>query len=170
VLGKCPKARRFYDVNLRPDSYTPDLVFDLMSRASVVKVNEEEVGTIRSMFSDPADSLEQFCRDYARKFGWEAVCVTLGAGGCVLLMDGVFVTSPGYNVPVVDTIGAGDAFAAALAHGLVARWEPARIADFANRVGALVASRAGATPSWSLEEASLSVARSRLLDVEVGRA
>ena len=154
VLRRCPEARRFYDVNLRMDSYTPDLVSDLMSRATVVKVNEEEVGTIRSMFSDPAASLEQFCRDYAHKFGWEAVCVTRGAAGCVLLMQGTFVASPGYNVPVVDTIGAGDAFAAGLAHGLVAGWAPDKIADFANRVGALVASRAGATPSWSFEEAA----------------
>jgi fructokinase len=152
VLRKCPAARRFYDVNLRADSYSADLVFDLMSRATVVKVNEDEVGTIRSMFSDPAASLEQFCRDYACKFGWQAVCVTRGAEGCVLLVDGTFVTSPGYPVAVVDTIGAGDAFAAALAHGLIAGWRPEKVADFANRVGALVASRAGATPSWALEE------------------
>ena len=154
VLRKCPAARRFYDVNLRADSYTPDLVYDLMSRATVVKVNEDEVGTIRSMFLEPAVSLEQFCRDYARKFGWEAVCVTCGAAGCVLLMDGTLVTSPGYSVPVVDTIGAGDAFAAGLAHGLTAGWNPDRVADFANRLGALVATRHGATPAWRVEEAT----------------
>jgi fructokinase len=154
VLKRCSAARRLYDVNLRADSYKPDLVRDLMSRATVVKVNEDEVAMITSMFSDRAESLQQFCRNYARQFGWEAVCVTRGAEGCALLVEDTFVTSPGYQVPVADTIGAGDAFAAALAHGLVAEWEPGKIADFANRVGALLASRVGATPPWTLAEAA----------------
>lgn len=154
ILDRCPSTRRFYDVNLRSDSYEPELVRDLMARANVIKVNDEEVSMITSMFSDPAESLEQFCRNYARKFGWEAVCVTGGAEGCVLLVQDEFVASPGYPVPVVDTIGAGDAFAAALAHGLEAGWKPDKIGDFANRVGALIASRAGATPPWTIQEAA----------------
>lgn len=153
VLERCPGARRFYDVNLRADSYEPDLVRDLMAGATIIKVNDDEVSMITSMLLEPAETLEQFCRNYARKFGWEAVCVTRGAEGCVLLVGDTFVSSMGYKVPVVDTIGAGDAFAAALAHGLVAGWAPHKIADFANRVGALVASRAGATPRWTIEEA-----------------
>lgn len=153
VLDGCHAGRRFYDVNLRTDSYSPDLVHDLMSLATVIKVNDDEVGMIASMFSGKSGSIEQFCRDYARQFGWEAVCVTRGAHGCLLLMADTFVASSGYPVRVADTIGSGDAFAAALAHGLVAGWNPDKIADFANRVGALVASRAGATPSWTLEEA-----------------
>lgn len=154
ILDRCPAARRFYDVNLRADSYEPDLVRDLMARATVVKLNDDELAMIASMFSEPAESLEQFCRKYAHKLGWEAVCVTRGAEGCVLLVGDTFVSSAGFKVPVADTIGAGDAFAAALAHGLEARWDPGKVADFANRIGALVASRAGATPQWTVEEAA----------------
>ena len=51
------------------------------------------------------------------------------------------------------TVGAGDAFAAAFMHGLSLSWPAAEIASFANRVGALVASRHGAIPAWTLEEA-----------------
>jgi len=53
---------------------------------------------------------------------------------------------------VADTVGAGDAFAAALLHGLDAGWPALEVADFANRLGALVASRSGGTPEWSLAE------------------
>ena len=53
---------------------------------------------------------------------------------------------------VVDTVGAGDGFAAAFVHGLGAGWSAAKTGDFANRLGALVASRAGAVPEWSLGE------------------
>ncbi|HEY0565427.1 MAG TPA: PfkB family carbohydrate kinase, partial [Terriglobales bacterium] len=50
------------------------------------------------------------------------------------------------------TVGSGDAFAAALLHGLDQEWEPERIGRFANAAGALVASRSGANPDWTVEE------------------
>ena len=59
---------------------------------------------------------------------------------------------PGYRVQVADTVGAGDAFSAAFLHGLNAGWPAAQIGDFANRLGALVASRPGGAAPWSLEE------------------
>jgi fructokinase len=154
VIDSCPTAVRFYDVNLRPDSYELALVQELMSQADVVKMNEEEVRVIGEIFGAPPDPLEQFCRACAMKYGWKALCVTRGAEGCAILKEDKFVESKGYKVPVADTIGAGDAFAAAFAHGLISGWETGAIADFANRVGALVASRAGATPDWTLDEAA----------------
>lgn len=152
LLDSNPGARRFYDVNLRADCYDASLVRDLMSQATIVKLNEHEVTEIRRLMGEPRDSLEEFCRSYSRSFGWEAVCVTCGAEGCVLLMGDEYVTAKGYPVKVVDTVGAGDAFAAAFVHGLGAGWPAMEIADFANRVGAIVASRPGAIPKWSLEE------------------
>lgn len=154
LLRRCRAHHHFYDVNLRADSYEPDLVRELMSHATVVKVNDDEVRAIAEMFARPIHSLEHFCRSYSQKFRWEAVCVTRGAQGCVLLMKEIFVVHAGYAVTVADTVGAGDAFAAAFAHGLVSGWGASQTADFANRVGALVASRAGATPGWTLEEAA----------------
>jgi len=47
-------------------------------------------------------------------------------------------------------VGAGDAFAAAFLHGLECGWQPRRIAAFANQVGAIMASRPGGIPEWSL--------------------
>jgi fructokinase len=59
-------------------------------------------------------------------------------------MDGARYDCPGYPVKVADTVGAGDAFSAAFLHGLDQGWPPARIGDFANRIGAEAASRSGA--------------------------
>jgi len=152
LLEALPAPRRLYDVNLRKDCYTAELVADLLRRASVVKLNEDEMAALAAMLGLPADA-ERFSRALAGRYGLEAVCVTHGAAGCSLLSDSEFVRAAGYRVPVADTVGAGDAFAAALVHGLSAGWETARVADFANRVGALVASRDGGTPLWRLEEA-----------------
>jgi fructokinase len=69
-----------------------------------------------------------------------------------MLRGDEYVEAAGRPVEVADPVGAGDAFAAAFLHGLVFEWPVARIADFANRVGALVASRHGAIPAWTMIE------------------
>jgi fructokinase len=145
-------ARRFYDVNLRPNSYTPALVCELLREATAVKLNDVEVASVERFLGWSHAGLEEFCRCGAREFGWEAVSVTRGERGCAVLVDGIYEEHAGYRVPVADTVGAGDAFAAAFLHGLGAGWSAAQIAEFSNRLGAVVASRAGAIPAWTLED------------------
>lgn len=129
LLQACPRARRFYDINLRRDNWSDALVRELLPLADVVKVNEAEWEAI-----GPVEA--------------PVVCVTRAERGCV--MNGVDV--PGYRVQVADAVGAGDAFSAGLLHGISQGWPPLESADFANRVGATVASRPGATPFWTPEE------------------
>lgn len=152
LLAAKSGARTFYDINLRPACFNSELVRDLMPQATVVKLNDEEVPEVDRMQGRNHATLEEFCRDYATDFGWEAVCVTRGPRGCALLMGRDFIEAPGYDVPVVDTVGAGDAFAAAFLHGLDKGWPALQVADFANRVGALITSRPGAVPRWTSEE------------------
>ena len=152
AMDAIPQARRFYDVNLRPKSFTAELVQDLMRRATVAKLNEDEVRSIKEMFQGSYRSLEAFCRDHAERLGWEAVCVTRGELGCAILARDQYAEVPGYRVQVLDTVGAGDAFAAAFLHGLDLGWPADQIGDFANRLGALVASRRGGAVPWSLDQ------------------
>jgi fructokinase len=152
VVERFPHARRFYDINLRRDSYTRDLVASLLELAHVVKLNDVEVGMVGQMFGTPPATLEAFCRGYAAHYGWQAICVTRGSEGCALLMGSEYVEVPGYRITVADTVGAGDAFAAALVHGIQAGWPLGEVGDFANRLGALVASRHGGVPAWTLDE------------------
>jgi fructokinase len=145
-------AAKFYDLNLRPGSDSPKLVCELLQSADVVKLNEEELQRVHEFSGLPLD-IEAFCRDGSARYGWQAVGVTMGDRGCAVLADGHYVEAAVHPVNVVDTVGAGDAFAAAFMHGLSLNWPAAEIACFANRVGALVASRHGAIPDWTLEEA-----------------
>ena len=152
LLSALPHATRFYDVNLRPGCDPLNLVSELLAAANVVKLNESEAERVSRHLGLP-DSLEAFCREASARFGWRAVCVTLGENGCAMLAGGKFVSARGVPVKVADTVGAGDAFAAAFVYGLSHDWPAGEIATFANRVGALVASRAGAIPEWSILEA-----------------
>jgi fructokinase len=153
VLEAVPSAKRFYDVNLRTGCYSAKVVFDLLSSATVTKLNDLEIGILENLLGDiHHKSIEDFCRRYAARFGWEATCVTRGNKGCALLLGPDYIESPAYSIEVEDTIGAGDAFSAGLVHGLSAGWDAERAAEFANRLGALVAGRSGAIPEWNLQE------------------
>jgi fructokinase len=134
LMDAVPGARRFYDVNLRRGCYTPELVGELLSLADAVKVNDDEA----ELFPDMGEA--------------RSMAITRGERGCLVRIGNDRAECPGYTVKVADTVGAGDAFAAAFVHGLAAGWSAARTGDFANRLGALVASRAGAVPQWSPAE------------------
>jgi fructokinase len=152
VLAALPSTLKFYDLNLRPGYDSPELVAGLLARADVVKLNEEEVEAVRQFTGLPGTS-EPFCREASNRYGWKAVAVTFGARGCAMLLEDEYREVPGYAVEVADPVGAGDAFATAFLHGLRSTWPVSKMAQFANRVGALVASRHGAIPDWTLEEA-----------------
>ena len=151
LLQALPRARRLYDLNLRAGSDSPDLVSELLRAANVVKLNEEELKFIHEFTGLPAET-DGFCRAGIERYGWSAVCVTLGGKGCAMLAGGEYVEAGGHRVDVADTVGSGDAFAAAFMHGISSNWPAAQIAEFSNRVGALVASAHGAIPNWTMEE------------------
>jgi fructokinase len=152
LLRRCPLASRFYDINLRKNSYTAALVLDLLHSANVVKLNEEELAHVQQMARTAHASIEAFCRACATRFHWTAVCVTRGDRGCAILVGNEYVEIPGVPVAVADAVGAGDAFAAAFLHGLNSGWPAAKIGTVANRLGALVATRRGGVADWSWPE------------------
>ena len=152
LLDDLDEAVKFYDLNLRASADSPELVQHLLERADVVKLNEDELNRVHE-FSGLPSSIEGFCRAGAARYGWRAVAVTLGARGCALLAHDNYVEERGRTVEVADTVGAGDAFAAAFMHGLSSNRPLRDIATFANCVGALIASRHGAIPAWTLDEA-----------------
>ena len=104
------------------------------------------------MLEERDQSIEQFCRRWSEQYGSEIICVTLGERGCALFHHGKYCEVPGFKVEVADTVGAGDAFSAAFLHAIEQGWDANVTGRFANAVGALVASRAGATPEWHVDE------------------
>jgi len=152
LLDALPAATRFYDLNLRPGNYSVQLVIEMLERGHVVKLNEEELGMVRKFTPLPSE-IEAFCREGSKRFAWKAVCVTLGARGCAMLCGDEYIEAAAHTINVADPVGAGDAFSAAFLHGLISDWPVTKIAVFANRLGALVASRHGAIPDWTVEEA-----------------
>jgi fructokinase len=153
LLNANPYAKRFYDINLRDGHWNLDLVQRLSRLASIIKLNEVEAEQLFELANGSLPfSIEAFCRNWSSNYGGEVICVTLGSQGCAVWQNGQVHIFRGFPVTVVDTVGAGDAFTAAFLHGYQSGWPIEKTATFANALGAIVASRAGATPVWTIDE------------------
>lgn len=154
LLESLPDARKFFDVNLRDGNWNLPAVEQLASQANVVKLSDSEAEFLdASVASEGLEaSLEHFCERWSDQYSCKTICVTLGERGCAIYRDRRLTEVPGRKVQVADTVGAGDAFAAAFLHGTELGWSAQRCGVFANAVAALVASRPGATPEWNVNE------------------
>jgi fructokinase len=141
-----PAAVHIFDVNLRGDFYSPELLAESMSLANIVKLNDEELPRIMQLgglvHSDEISSAEKLRSLY----DLELVCITRGNRGSLLVGKSGSNVHPGFHVKVVDTIGAGDAFTAGLTHEYLHGASLDGMNEVANLVGAWVASQSGATP------------------------
>lgn len=154
VAESDPHLRCFYDMNLRPDSLSLADIQRLSRMATIVKLNEVEAVTLGRLMGIPEEqfTLEFFCEQWAGEFVVDTVCLTLGPAGCMVYCKSDIQTIPGFSTTVQDTVGAGDAFAAAFLHGFHRGWPITVAARFANALGSIVAGRAGATPDWTVDE------------------
>ncbi|MGE5156160.1 MAG: PfkB family carbohydrate kinase [Betaproteobacteria bacterium] len=155
LVREAPTAERLYDVNLRPGCWEPTLVEDLFSSATVVKLNDDEQRVLAPELGLPSSSFEAFGRAMCLRYELRGVCVTRGPRGAALLLDETFAEVPAPAVHVVDTVGAGDAFAAGLGFGLLEGWDVGATLTAAARLGSFVASRAGAIPPWTMADIGL---------------
>ncbi len=145
VSAARPGALRLFDVNLRPPFVDRDVIGDSLTMADALKLNDQELPDLAGMFGLPSGVREAIA-ELSSRFGLSVVALTRGAGGALLLADGVWSDHPGRTVVVSDTIGAGDAFTAALVVGLLAGRPLDEINRHANEVAAFVCTRPGGTP------------------------
>ncbi|WPF68065.1 ribokinase [Corynebacterium sp. 21KM1197] len=133
-------------INLAPVVPVPR---ETLLRAHPLIANEHEAGLILDQLGQPLDSTDPTALAQAlRQMGFESVVLTLGKRGA-LVAEGEQVTPiPTPTITAVDTTGAGDAFAGALAARLAAGDSLIDAAHHAARVGAYAATGHGAQASY----------------------
>ena len=150
---------RIFDVNLRKPFWTPDVLRGSLSRATILKLNGHElphvlVGTGACPYPSRAENDEEMLRGARRlmeRYPVELVCVTLGARGSLLVTRSRHHRHHGLEAQVKDTVGAGDAFTAALAHYYLEGAPLDVLNEAGNRWGAWVASQTGGMPPMRAE-------------------
>jgi fructokinase len=137
---------RILDLNLRPPFIDAEVVRVAVEQASILKLNDDEAAALPGLLGIP-DSRDAL-RRIADAFEIERIYITRGPDGCAAVDERGVIERPAPRVTVADTVGAGDAFTAALIDGELRGLEVGDIAENACAVGAYVASQAGATPPW----------------------
>ena len=134
------------DLNLRPPYYTTEGLVELMEKADFLKLNDDELFEISKKLGSKYNSIEQNVKFISEATNTKSVCVTKGRHGALLLSEGKLYYNSGYQIKVVDTVGAGDSFLASLISKLLGGDSPQKAIDYACAVGALVAQSEGANP------------------------
>ncbi|WP_299763812.1 carbohydrate kinase [uncultured Dokdonia sp.] len=135
-----------FDLNLRDPHYDLDVVLPLMEIANCIKLNDEELELIVTLLDLEKETLEEELKAVAKATNTDTICVTLGPDGAMLYHNKTIYTQVGFPTKVVDTVGAGDSFLAALIYGLVSEQTPEDSLEVAAAIGSLVAGKAGANP------------------------
>jgi fructokinase len=136
---------RVFDVNLRQKYFSPEVIEQSLRLANVLKLNDGELLLLASMFN-LTGSIPQQIEKLAQQFSLLLVALTRGPAGSLLFKAGQWSDCPSMPIKIVDTVGAGDSFTAALVMGLLNHMELDEINGLADEVARHVCASAGATP------------------------
>lgn len=145
ISEAAPRAWRVFDINLRQKFYSREIIEQSLRLADLLKLNDNELPVLAEMFALPGGTREQI-RSLAEAFQLRVVALTCGKGGSLVFQGGRWSERAAAPVQVVDTVGAGDSFTAALMVGLLHGLDLDAVHAFAATVAGFVCSCVGATP------------------------
>jgi len=145
VRATASDCLRIFDINLRPPYYSETVIRESLAIANVLKLNEDELPFLAGLLNVDGSEHERVI-GIAEIAGLDVLALTRGENGALIYRDGLLSDFRGVDTEVVDTVGAGDAFTAAMVVGLLAGKEIDAINREACEVAAFVCSRTGATP------------------------
>jgi fructokinase len=137
---------RIFDINLRPPFFSARLVRESIECANALKLNDEELLTLAEILGC-APSEEGFIAHLFDKYAFRLIALTRGANGAMVATPHDRIDLPAEApAPLADTVGAGDAFTAAITVGWLRGWPLAEIGAHAIALASFVCSRKGAMP------------------------
>ncbi|MBT1176181.1 carbohydrate kinase family protein [Bifidobacterium callimiconis] len=143
-----PETLRYYDINIRGDHYSKELIEEQLADATVFKLNDDELVLLRPMFGITGTD-EEACKWFMDNYDLDYVILTAGADfSTILAKDGEISTLPTPRVEVSDTIGAGDSFSGAFTINILLGKSLKEAHRAAVNTAAYVCTQAGAWPDY----------------------
>jgi len=139
---------RVFDINLRQRYYNQETIEKSLELATVLKLNDEELPIVASMFHLIGTD-EELLQQLIRRFDLQLIALTKGCKGSLVMNhknEKSYMEVP--PVIIVDTVGAGDSFTAVLVAGLLQKHDMKTIHENATRVAAFVCTQNGAMPDY----------------------
>ncbi|WP_240318674.1 PfkB family carbohydrate kinase, partial [Gardnerella vaginalis] len=147
-----PNAMKFFDINIRSDHYSKDLIDALLKEATVFKLNDSELLLLRDMFNIRETSDNEACKWFQARYGLDYVILTGGSTfSTIFTKTGESSTYPTPHVEVNDTVGAGDSFSGTFTARILAGDSLKDAHRAAINTAAYVCTQAGAWPEYPSE-------------------
>jgi len=146
LSAKGPQTKCFCDINLRPPHYTAEIVAAALDRADILKLNTDELAFIQAQLQGESRP-EAFVEWLLKTYRLDLLALTRGEQGSLLFAGDQTVEAAQQSPPdIIDTVGAGDAYAAVLAMGWFKGLPLARTANLAAAFAGQVCGFSGAVP------------------------
>jgi fructokinase len=138
---------KIFDINLRQNFYSKEIIQESLRRCNVLKINDEELVIIGRMFGYPGLDIENKCWLILGKYDLDMLVLTCGTNGSYVFKHGQmsFLETP--KVEVADTVGAGDSFTGSFCAAMLNGMSVVEAHKLAVEVSAYVCTQNGAMPT-----------------------
>ena len=137
---------KIFDINLRQQFYTKEIIKESIQRCNILKINDEELVLIGRMFGYPGLDIENKCWLILGKYNLDMLVLTCGTNGSYVFTPGQMSFQPTPKVEVADTVGAGDSFTGSFCAAILNGKPVAEAHKKAVAVSAFVCTQNGAMP------------------------
>lgn len=142
---------KIFDINLRQNFYSKEVICESLKRCDVLKINDEELVTIGRMFGYPGLDIENKCWLILGKYNLDMLVLTCGVNGSYVFTPGSMSFQKTPKVEVADTVGAGDSFTGTFCAAILAGRPVSEAHRMAVEVSAYVCTQSGAMPQLPAE-------------------
>lgn len=137
---------KIFDINLRQYFYTKEIIEESIKRCNILKINDEELITIKEILDNPQSGTKDLCWALISKYDLKVVILTCGTDGSYIFRSGAVTFFETPKVKIADTVGAGDSFTAAFTAALLNDKPIEWAHKFAVLVSAYLCTQNGAMP------------------------
>ena len=137
---------KIFDINLRQNFYTKEIIQESMRRCNILKINDEELVLIGRMFGYPGLDIENKCWLILGKYDLDMLVLTCGTNGSYVFTPGQMSFQETPKVEVADTVGAGDSFTGSFCAAILSGMPVTDAHRRAVEVSAYVCTQNGAMP------------------------
>lgn len=140
---------KIFDINLRQQFYTKDIIRESLEACNILKINDEELEIVAEMYGFPNLSVEDKCRRLLEQYHLDMLILTCGVHGSYVFAPNKksFLETP--KVEVADTVGAGDSFTGAFAAAILAGQSIEEAHQLAVEVSAFICTQKGAMHTFT---------------------
>ena len=142
---------KIFDINLRQQFYTKDVIEESLKRCNILKINDEELVVINRMYGYEGLDMRGTCEKILAEYKLKMLVLTCGTNGSYVFAPGLTSFQDTPKVKVADTVGAGDSFTGSFCAAILNGKPMEEAHRIAVEVSAFVCTQNGAMPTLTPE-------------------